>query len=284
MKPKFACADFTFPLLPHDKVIKLISLLDFEGVDIGLFQDRSHLQPTDQFGDTRKNALALKSKIDDAGLSPADVFLQTALDFDVTAINHPDVKVREHTRARYMETLEYASALGAGHVSILPGVYFPDEAKEAGMERCVAELAWRVGKAGDYGVVLGFEPHIGSITQTPEEVLDLVKAVPGLTLTLDYTHFARVGIPDSRVEPLIPYASHFHARSAALNVLQTVLSESAIDYSRVGRLLAESRYTGYIGIEYIWMEWENANRVDNISEGILMRDKIREAWEGAVNG
>ena len=37
MKYKFASADFTFPLLEHDKVIKLIGLLGFDGIDIGLF-------------------------------------------------------------------------------------------------------------------------------------------------------------------------------------------------------------------------------------------------------
>ncbi len=35
---------------------------------------------------------------------------------------------------------------------------------------------------------------------------------PGLTLTLDYTHFTRIGLADTEVEPLVQYASHFHAR------------------------------------------------------------------------
>ena len=49
--PKLACADFTFPLLSHDKVLDLIALLDFEGVDIGLFEGRSHLWPSRVFED-----------------------------------------------------------------------------------------------------------------------------------------------------------------------------------------------------------------------------------------
>ncbi len=43
MHAKFACADFTFPLLPHHKVLQLIAMLEFTGVDIGLFENRSHL-------------------------------------------------------------------------------------------------------------------------------------------------------------------------------------------------------------------------------------------------
>ena len=46
MKTKLACADFAFPLLPHDAVLDLVAALQFEGVDIGLFEGRSHLWPS----------------------------------------------------------------------------------------------------------------------------------------------------------------------------------------------------------------------------------------------
>jgi hypothetical protein len=54
--PKLACADFSFPLLPHDKALDLIALLDFEGVDIGLFEGRSHLWPSRVFEDVAGSA------------------------------------------------------------------------------------------------------------------------------------------------------------------------------------------------------------------------------------
>jgi hypothetical protein len=37
-------------------------------------------------------------------------------------------------------------------------------------------------------------------------------------------------------------------------------------------------YGGYIGIEYVWTDWEHCNEVDNLSEVILLRDFIRKAW------
>ena len=49
---ELACADFTFPLLPHDRVLALIAALEIPAVDIGLFEDRSHLQPGTEFQDT----------------------------------------------------------------------------------------------------------------------------------------------------------------------------------------------------------------------------------------
>ncbi|MEG2189712.1 MAG: hypothetical protein RRY08_07755, partial [Christensenella sp.] len=60
MKYKFASADFTFPLLEHDKVIKLVGLLGFDGIDIGLFENRGHLQPSAVFSNTAQNGKLLK--------------------------------------------------------------------------------------------------------------------------------------------------------------------------------------------------------------------------------
>src|SRR5438093_178728 len=143
MKLKLACADFTFPLLPHERALDLIAMLDFDGVDIGLFEGRSHLWPSREF------------------------------------------KAAEKSGAR----------LGK-------------------------ELAWRVEQSSNRGITFGVEAHVGSIAPKPKQALRLAQSVPGLTLTLDYTHFTRAGLPDSSVEPLIRYASHFHARGARRGRLQ----------------------------------------------------------------
>ena len=34
-------------------------------------------------------------------------------------------------------------------------------------------------------------------------------------------------------------------------------------------------YSGYVGVEYVWIDWEHCNEVDNLSETILMRDLLR---------
>ena len=67
MKLKLACADFTFPLLPHDDVLTLIAALGIRGVDIGLFEHRSHLQPSDQFKNVIRSARTLKKKLNPRG-------------------------------------------------------------------------------------------------------------------------------------------------------------------------------------------------------------------------
>jgi hypothetical protein len=77
----------------------------------------------------------------------------------------------------------------------------------------------------------------------------------------------------------MPYASHFHARNAAPGQLQTIFKESTIDYKKVVKSMLKNQYKGFIGIEFIWMEWEKGNRVDNVSESILLRNYIRDCWK-----
>src|SRR5687767_2454962 len=98
MKLKLACADFTFPLLTHGQSLDVISMLGFHGVDIGLFQGRSHLQPSNEFSNLRAAAKQLRNKLDARELRCADVFLQMDADLAAYAINHPESSRRAKAR------------------------------------------------------------------------------------------------------------------------------------------------------------------------------------------
>ena len=272
---KLACADFAFPLLPHDRVLDLIAMLEFKGVDIGLFEQRSHLWPSREFRSPRQSGKRLGRKLADRGLACADVFLQMAPSFVPYAINHPEASRRRRAREWFLKTLDYVEACGSRHVTTLPGVTFETGKREDSWHRCCEELAWRVARAKERGLVFGVEAHVGSIVPEPRSALRLVKNVPGLTLTLDYTHFTRAGLPDSAAETLVPYASHFHARGARRGRLQTTIQSNTIDYARVLRALRRNGYRGYVGVEYVWIDWEHCNEVDNLSETIQLRDFLR---------
>ncbi|GDX41262.1 hypothetical protein LBMAG21_15540 [Armatimonadota bacterium] len=272
MKHKYACADFTFPLLSHTKALQLIALLGFEGVDIGLFEERSHLHPSREFANVTASAQQLKTHLDDLGLKPADIFLQMAPDFQPYAINHPDASRRVKARDWFQRALEYAAACGCHHVTTLPGVHFPEESYAVSLGRTVEELAWRVGQAKEHGTIFGVEAHVGSIASTPEQAQEMVQRVPGLTLTLDYTHFTRAGLPDSEIEPLIRHASHFHVRGARTGRLQTSFASNTIDYAQVLSAMNAADYAGWVGIEYVWIDWEHCNECDNLSETVLFKD------------
>jgi hypothetical protein len=86
---------------------------------------------------------------------------------------------------------------------------------------------------------------------------------------------------DADCEPLIPFASHFHARGGRLDRIQAAMKENVIDYERVIHAMQRVNYPGYVGVEYTWQPWEHCDEVDNVSETVILRDKLRAA---AANG
>src|SRR5436190_9368135 len=152
---KLACADFTFPLLPHECVLDLIAMLDFDGVDIGLFEGRSHLWPSKEFKDATRSGRRLGKELRNRGLKCADIFLQMAPDFVPFAINHPELKRRKKARAWFDYTLEYASAAGSAHITTLTGVQFEYEPRGDSWRRCCEELSWRVARSKAVGLTFG---------------------------------------------------------------------------------------------------------------------------------
>ncbi len=188
------------------------------------------------------------------------------------------IRGEKFARDWYLKTLEYASHLKSKHVTILPGVEISGN-YQADFDRAVDELNWRVEKARDLGIILGVEAHFGSLVQHPKQAKQLIEKTEGLTLTLDLTHFVRLGADEADYMALIPYASHFHARNATPGNLQVVFKENTINYDKVVKLMIESGYSGFMGIEFFWNEWENGNRVDNVSETILLKNYIHERWK-----
>jgi len=39
--------------------------------------------------------------------------------------------------------------------------------------------------------------------------------------------------------------------------------------------MKDTNYKGYLGIEYIWIDWENCNEVDNVAEVIQFRNYFK---------
>ncbi len=277
-KLQFACADFTFPLLPHDKVLSLVAMLDCEGVDIGLFSGRSHLTAESEFQQIHQRARLLKNQLEDRGLVATDVYLQLDTDLSLFAINHPDNTRRQYARDSFLKLIDYAVQLGADHVTTLPGMYFTSEEKTASLKLAHEELNWRLERVAGSGLSFGVEAHVGSPFAAPEDAKALIDAVPGLTLTLDYTHFIRNGYAQEEVDPLLVIASHFHARGAKKGQLQVSMADNTIDYLKIIENLKKIHYSGWIGLEYIWINWEGCNQVDTLSETIRLRDIIKAAY------
>ncbi len=275
---KLACADFSFPLLAHDDALDLVAKLGFEGVDIGLFPQRSHFQPKDYVGKIAAAAKDLNTRVRDRGLEFADIFLQPSAIVEEMAPNHPNASQRRRWRELYLRTLEFTLRCNASHMTSLPGVHFEKESLEDSLLRCSDELAWCVEQAAAVGVGFSVEAHMWSVAPTTKLATRLVRMTKGLTLTLDYGHYTAQGERDAAIEPLVKHTSHFHARAASRGLLQTTLADNTIDFEGIVKVMKKTGYSGYLGVEYVRMGEEVVPDVDNLSETILMRDLLTKAW------
>jgi sugar phosphate isomerase/epimerase len=241
-------------------------MLGFKGVDIGLFEDRSHLQPSREFADVSRSARNLKKKLDENGLAAADLFLQLALDYESHAVNQPQPQRRRQAREAFLKMLDYAAGCKGKNITGLPGVHFREERRSDSVARAAAELAWRVEKAKEYRIVFGIEPHIGSFADTPQRAAKLVQDVPGLTLTLDYGHLFPRSFSEEEIEHLIQYSSHFHARGTNKHSGSSSLADNTLDWKRIFSVMEKTGYRGWIELEY---------GGNDLTETVRLRDYFR---------
>lgn len=245
-------------------------------MDLGIFEGRSHQFPSKVQEDPKKAADDLSVELEKNGLVVSDVFMQTGPEPPEAAVNDPDPAVREHNRELMRGMIQYASALGCKHITGLPGVLQPDTEDEADWDLAIEETRWRMEQASDAGITYAIEAHVGSIVPDPDTTLNFLEAVPGLTLTLDYGHFIYQGMSNDSAHPLLQYASHFHARGGAKGMLQSTVKDNTIDYKSIMQRLSEQHYDGYLCLEYVWIDWEGCNRTDNVSETLLLRERLEE--------
>ena len=273
---KLSCADFTFPLLPHDDVLALIRLLGLEGVDLGIFSGRSHWTPEMIVPDVSAAAARMKSSLDRHGLAAADVFLQTGAEPPLRAANDPDASIRAANREVFRGILDFTVRVGAKHLTGLPGVWHEGIDRATDWSLATDEARWRKAEAATAGLEYAVEPHVGSLTPDPESALRFVQET-GVTLTLDYGHFVYQGMAPKAADILLPHTSHFHARGGAKGQLQSTMKDNVIEFPAIRDALIARNYPGWMCLEYVWVDWEGCNRTDNVSETIILRDLLRTA-------
>lgn len=270
-----SCADYTWPLLEHRAALRLIRDIGIPAVDVGLFYGATHIRPEWVVDDPLRWAGILAERTETAGLTVADVFLTPGPDLVTRTPNHLDATERQAALDMLRQTATFAGALGAPGITVLPGVRFDDEPYETAIERAAEALRAFVEVAGEDDLGLSVEPHSGSCIDTPERTVELLEATPGLTVTLDPSHFAYEGVVTSRMLPLLGRTRHVQLRPGGAGVMQSRVVENEIDFAAIIDGLREVGYKGYVAMEYVWIDSWDCNRVDNLSETILLRDLTR---------
>ena len=277
---RLGCADFTWPLLPHRDALSLIHLLGFQGVDLGMFFERSHLRPENVQEDTSYWAGLVRERLDQAQLEVADLYFAPSMDLATRGANNPDLAEVEAGHEMFLSVLDFARRIQAPGITMNSGMDYGDESRSQSLSRSASELARRVDAAGQYGIEIRVEGSVGSNTDNPESLGELMVSTPGLRVTLDYSHFVYQGRQESEADCLIEYTGHFQCRGAAPGVMQARYEENTIDFPRIIQGLQDSDYAGYFSLEYVWVDIWGCNQTENTMETVQFRDLAIATLEG----
>ena len=277
---KLGCADFTWPLMTHEDVVRHIAGLGFDGIDLGLFEDRSHIQPGMVRQDVAMWSGVIGERLAAAGLEAADVFFVPSFNLEDLAANNPDPDQRDGGHEAFLDILEFSRRIGAPGMTMNGGIPIEGQSTADSLRLSAAELTRRVEAAAAHDIEVRVEASVNSNTPTPEMALELVDAVPGLKLTIDYCHFVYQDIPESDVHPLLEHAAHFQCRGAAPGRMQVTFQENTIDYRGVLERLMAQGYDAYFSIEYVWIDIWKCNRTENTMETIQFRDFVKAMLAG----
>jgi sugar phosphate isomerase/epimerase len=277
---ELSCTSFSFPLLTFERALQAISLLDIPRYDVGAHEGASHIQPSEVEANPQRVAQRIHHAAGAAGLHPSDFFPTFGKGFRDRPVNAVEPEVRQANLARFRAIVICARTIGARGVTLLPGVVWEELGPERSFDLAVEALKELVAVAHDASLRLSVEAHLESVAESPALAGRLCDEVPGLKLTLDYSHFVAGGHPVEDVHPLVRHAGHFHARQAAPGRLQAGERDGVLDFGDIVGRLAEAGYDRDLCVEYTWQEWRDCFSQDVVSESVLLRDRLRRAIAG----
>jgi sugar phosphate isomerase/epimerase len=277
MMPRLSCSSYTFEAIPLEGALAIVKAIGVKAVDIAGFHQRgkASYEPDEVGAHPQHYADHLNALLDKYELKPIDFFPQFGAHPDERSINDPDPAVRQKDLDAFRGIVQFCQLTGMHSITLLPGVDHPGKSKDENMAQSAEMLRVCADIAGETGITLCFEPHMGSLAHTPELALELVERAPGAKITLDYSHYLLQYIPLARIHPLIPHTGHFHIRQARPGKLQTRFSEGTLDFLDIAQRLEAAGYQGCMSLEYICSDWYDMNQIDTLYETMATKEALQ---------
>lgn len=263
------CHQWTFAQCTVAEAAGIIRALGLAHMDLGNGRDFDPVYIADHVDE---EAARLNRIRQETGITFVDAFPQVGPAY---SLNHPDPALRAESRRVLTACFDLAVAIGLTGVTLTPGRYWAGHTPAEDFERGAEELRYFVAEGRRRGLHTRIEPHIESITWTPELTLQMLAAVPGLSLTLDYSHFVFHAIPNAHITVLDPHATHWHARQASPGLGQAATDQGTIDFAAIIAGLKARGYDGTVCLEYVHGDWLGMNRTDCVTETVKLRDTLR---------
>jgi len=218
-----ACSTLCFTREPLESALRHIAELEFDKIELAVVEDGTHLRPSEaaEAPDAAVARLRQGPSLTPTGLD---------IDFGDAAADPALLSKRFEAMCRFAKSLTVAVMT----IRAAPtGTPFDDEVKR---------LAALAGVAMRQGLVPSLATQGQTLTADPAAAVELCKAVPGLGLTLDPSHYIQAGVKD--YDAVFPYVQDIHLRDTGKgpHEFQVRVGQGEIEYGRIVNLLARHGY------------------------------------------
>jgi sugar phosphate isomerase/epimerase len=273
---RLTVSSYSFEAIPLDGALAVVKAMGFKETDIGGFhkRGRASLEPEDVATQPQKMADDLRKLLDKHELRACDYFVQFGTSPSHRALTDLDPAVPAKNIKLMEGIAQFCKILGIHNITVLPGVDEPSRPLEQNLDLAAAGLKRYVEICGEQGIQISFEPHMGSVADTPELALKIVERTPGVKLAVDYSHYVLQYIAVERIQTLLPHAGHVHIRPAVPGKLQSRWDQNKIDFVDMVKRLQALNYQGCASIEFVCADWFGANEVDTLAETMATKEAL----------
>jgi len=265
---EIACHAWAYNNLPLEEAVGTIARLGFRHIDLGT---GPHIDVVSAVKQPKLEAERIRHLLEGFNLTLTDLYLMLPF------INAADQQKREGQLLLLEKLMPFAEALGTPGITISPGGVHGD-GQDHSLARSVPALQRIMDITEDNDLRISFEPHLDSVASTPDNIILLLEAVPGLSLTLDFAHFVVQDVDWEQIRALYEYVAHVHLRQASVGHLQTAYEDGSLDMAGLVGELLQADYHGALSIEYMTtVGWHGMLEVSTTQEAVKTRDVLREA-------
>jgi sugar phosphate isomerase/epimerase len=229
-----------------EDVIPAVAEIGYHGIELAV----SPRWPTELYSLDAAKKARISQLLDEYGLALSAVAGHTSM-------SELDPERNAASMQRLRDTIDLADELRQeGEQPIVASLAGGREDEWDAKKELLAERVHGLGEyAADKGVILGVEPHCGTVLDLPDKVLWLMEAVdhPAVRVNFDISHFDIRGIGiDECVPQMVPWSVHTHVKDQrGIYPDHEFLTPGSGPFDFVHYLTAmhEAGYTGFIGME-----------------------------------
>jgi sugar phosphate isomerase/epimerase len=267
--------------LPFEGAAQIARALGFHNTAIGwshLDWPKIRQDPVAAADDVRRVIEPLELEIDDSFVWFRNRYIDELVNELKCTLTQPDQSARDDNFEMLKSFTQFCVEIGCPGITLSSGIKYADQGFSFDEIYGIArdELRRMVDYAGEFGVEIRPEPHSESIMGTLATCQQMLEDVPGLKVSLDYSHFMPQGHSIEEVHALIPFAGHVHARQANRERLQCRQEEGILDFEAIVQELVKQDYKGNIALEYVCVNYRGCNDVDVITETLKLKKDLQE--------